>query len=334
MGRRVSAERHGCGEHAQRPRRARLDLPVVGVPVLLACTAAVFANSRTDAVGTGGDIFATTNWAWATFGWQALLLLWRWPLRWLLCALGVNMALCLATAYATGPLDRVSLSRMVMVFWGTASIQVAVAGGARALVRLAERAARAGAERAELLAARQAAERVHADRQRRYRGIGQAVRQLLAGLATAELDPAEARVQQRCAVEASRLRRLIAEHYDAPSPLLHELRACADVAERRGVAVTLETAGILPRIPVQVRRALTEAPIHVLATARTQVRVTVVSIADPPEVEVNVAADAEADGASTRPTGGGADGAHGVEVTWSSEGEGKDRWVRTHWRDR
>jgi len=129
MGRRVSAERHGCGEHAQRPRRARLDLPVVGVPVLLACTAAVFANSRTDAVGTGGDIFATTNWAWATFGWQAMLLLWRWPLRWLLCALGVNMALCLATAYATGPLDRVSLSRMVLVFWGTASIQVAVASG-------------------------------------------------------------------------------------------------------------------------------------------------------------------------------------------------------------
>ena len=175
---------------------------------------------------------------------------------------------------------------------------------------------------------------MHADRQRRYRGIGQAVRQLLAGLATAELDPAEARVQQRCAVEASRLRRLIAEHYDAPSPLLHELRACADVAERRGVAVTLETAGILPRIPVQVRRALTEAPIHVLATARTQVRVTVVSVADPPEVEVSVVADAEADGALARPTGGGADGAHGVEVTWSSEGEGKDRWVRTHWRDR
>lgn len=314
--------------------RARLDLPVVGVPVLLVCTAAVFANSRTDAVHTGGDIFTPTNWAWATFGWQAMLLLWRWPLRWLLCALGVNMAVCLATAYATGPLDRVSLSRMVMVFWGTASIQVAVAGGARGLVRLAERAARAGVERAELLAARQAAERVHADRQRRYRGIGQAVRQLLAGLATGELDPAEARVQQRCAVEASRLRRLIAEHDDAPSPLLHELRACADVAERRDVAVTLETAGTLPRIPVQVRRALTEAPIHVLATARTQARVTVVSVADPPEVEVSVVADAEADGASARPTGGDAGGAHGVEVTWSSEGEGEGRWVRAHWRDR
>ena len=121
---------------------------------------------------------------------------------------------------------------------------------------------------------------------------GPAVRQLLAGLAGGELDPADERVQHRCSVEASRLRRLIAEHDDAPSPLVHELRACADMAERRDVAVTLETAGTLPVVPVQVRRALTEAPIHLLAAARTQARVTVLYGADDGEVEVSVVADA------------------------------------------
>jgi len=314
--------------------RARPYLPIVGVPLLLACTAAVFANSQADTPGTGAGVFSPTNWAWATFGWQAVLLLWRWPLLWLLAALAANMVVCLATAYATGLLDRVSLSRMVVVFWGTASIQLAVAGGATALVRLSERAARAGAERAELLAARQAADEVHADRQRRYRAIGRAVRQLLAGLASGELDPADGRVQDRCAVEASRLRRLIAEHDDAPSPLLHELRACADVAERRDVAVTLETAGVVPPLPVQVRRALTEAPIHVLAAARSHARVTVVSMADPPEVEVSVVADAEADDAYGGAGGSDSGRAHGVEVMWSSEGEGEGRWVRAQWRGR
>jgi hypothetical protein len=306
--------------------RARLALPLVGVPLLLVCTAAVFADSRTGDFEHGGGMFTAFNWAWGSFGWQAMLLLWRWPLRWLLAAIGANVAVCLVSAFATGPVDRVALSRMVVVFWGTSSIQLAVAGGGRALVRAGERAARASAERAELLTARHAADQVHADRERRYRGIGKAVRQLLTGLASGELEPGDAQVKRRCAVEASRLRRLIAEHDDTPSPLLHELRACADVAERRDVAVTLETAGTLPALPVQVRRALTEAPIHVLAAARTEARVTVVARTSPPEVEVSVVADADADAAYRKEAG------EEVEVIWSMQGD--DQWVRSRWRER
>ncbi len=97
------------------------------------------------------------------------------------------------------------------------------------------------------------------------------------------------------------------------------------MAERRDVAVTLETAGSLPVVPVQVRRALTDAPIHLLAAARTQARVTVLYGADDGEVEVSVVADA------APPEGSAAAGPEGVEVHFAREGD--TQWVRARWRN-
>jgi hypothetical protein len=42
---------------------------------------------------------------------------------------------------------------------------------------------------------------------------------------------------------ATQLRRLFAENDDVPDPLVHELSACIDVAERRGLAVSLAVSG-------------------------------------------------------------------------------------------
>ncbi|MGW0762007.1 hypothetical protein ACWD1Y_36985, partial [Streptomyces sp. NPDC002814] len=87
-----------------------------------------------------------------------------------------------------------------------------------------------------------------------------------------------------------RLRRLFVETDDAPHPLLHELRACADIAERRGVRVTLLSYGDLPDLPTSARRELAEGTLLVLATAATRARVTVVTT--PEDVVVSVVADA------------------------------------------
>ena len=55
--------------------------------------------------------------------------------------------------------------------------------------------------------------------------------------------PTTRTVQRRCALAAARLRRLIAESDDVPDPLLHELRACVDLAERNGLPVDLVAVG-------------------------------------------------------------------------------------------
>ena len=314
-------------------------LPVVGgVPLLLLCTAAVMYAVRPPADIDQDDpaqLFAPANWAWGSFGWFALVLLWRWPLRWLVATIGLNTVAVFVMMVAAGGLNQVAASRFTLTTFGTLALQFGVAGGAFVLQRTARRTVTAANERVELDAARQAADEVHADRARRYREVGQAVRAVLAGLAHGQLDPSDPEVQRRSAIGASRLRRLIAEHDEAPEPLMHELRALADVAERRDVAVTLETAGTVPALPVQVRRALTEAPMYLLAAALTQARVTVVSAPDGQELEVSVVADC-GEGPADAP--GGLDGVdmlarhEDIEVTWSNEGG--TWWVRARWRNR
>jgi hypothetical protein len=328
----VGVLRGGARRRARRPDA----VAVLGIVVLLAASAAVV-------VGVGEDhLFIPGNWAWASFGWQAMLVLWRLPMRWLIGALAANAVVTLVAMLAIGPIDRLELSRFALTTYGAGAIQVGVRGGCRFLERLAARAARAATAREQSATARLAADGVHADRQRRYAEIGQAVRRLLTDLANARVDPADGPTRQRCAVEASRLRRLIAERDDAPAPLVHELRACADVAERRGVSVTLETVGTPPSLSIEARRALTEAPMHVLASARSHARVTVfvepawmeapagvdrLGAHDPaPAGAVEVSVVADADPSTVEPASVGA-GPRQVEVRWSREGG--TVWVRT-----
>jgi hypothetical protein len=153
---------------------------------------------------------------------------------------------------------------------------------------------------------------------------------LLVGLARGELDPADRRTQRRCAIEGSRLRRLFAETDDVPDPLLHELRACADIAYSRGVLVDMQVVGELPELSLPVRRALTEAPLHVLAGAQRQARVTVLGRSD--EVAVSVLADASLGEPAELHTP--LDRAPTVTVQESvvaQEGEDR-RWIQARWR--
>ena len=52
-----------------------------------------------------------------------------------------------------------------------------------------------------------------------------------------------------------------------------------DVAERRGVAVEIETAGPLPQVPSPARRVITDAAIAILTAARSQARITLAAVA-------------------------------------------------------
>jgi hypothetical protein len=75
------------------------------------------------------------------------------------------------------------------------------------------------------------------------------------------------------------LRRLLAESDEVAGSLVHELHASADVAERRGVAVEIETAGPLPQVPGPARRVITDAAIAILTDARTHARITLAAVA-------------------------------------------------------
>ena len=177
--------------------------------------------------------------------------------------------------------------------------------------------ARAVRDRERQRTADAVAERLHRDRRQRYAGLDTVP--LLAGLAAGVLDPTDEQVRTRCAVEAGRLRRLFAERDEAPDPLLHELRSCVDTAERRGLTVYLGTRGARPEPPLRVRRALTEPLLTVLATARSQARITL--IGSPATVTVSVVADGDV---PCPPAGNGEvtvthleeDGRHWVEATW------------------
>jgi hypothetical protein len=293
-----------------------------GMSRLLA--AGALAASALAAAGVPGSAVFTASWAWDATGWIGVLLLLRRPLVELAALLAANSGLTLAVLLHDGGADRISLARFATVLYATSVLQLAVALAARALDTTARRATLAAEAEAAVRRRRQVAEQVHASRQGRYQTVRQALTPLLAGLATAALDAADRSTQRRCAVEASRLRRLFAETDDVPDPLLHELRACTDVADRRGVLVDLQVLGRLPALDLAVRRELTEAPMHALAAAEREARVTVMARSD--EVAVSVLAGGRIPDPADLPAPAEA----GVAVT-RQQGEDQ-RWVEARWR--
>jgi|tagenome__1003787_1003787.scaffolds.fasta_scaffold20899010_1 hypothetical protein len=266
------------------------------------------------------DLITVDNWAWGFVGWLGVLLLWHHPLRDLIAFFVLTAGASLAAMISAGQTDRISLARFAVVMCGATVLQGGFAGGARALNAAAAWTASASAARGETELKRAAAQEANAARRRRYRQLERTAAQLLVSLANGRSDPADPTVQRQCAAEAARLRRLFVETDDLPDPLVHELRACTDVAERKGVVVDLVTVGHVPPIPVEVRRALTEAPIEVMTAARTRARITLLGSAD--EVAVSVVADCEEDRYATT-------GSAGVVVS-SSHQDGQT-WVETRW---
>ena len=288
--------------------------------LLLAVDAAVFA-----AVGER-QLFAAANWVWGTLGWFFVLALWGRRVVGLIALLTTHALIALVAVLGHGP-DPVDVARYVMYVYGTFSLPVAVFVGQRD-----DRLAGAGTRRSlgrrpsdgGASGRRGAGPR---DRRDRLALVSSAAGRVLGELAAGQADPNDPEVQRRSVLAAARLRRLIAESDDVPDPLLHELRAAADLAERNGLPIDLVTIGTPPPLPVEIRRRLADPLTGTLADAEGWARLTVVS--GPDEVVVSlVTPDREGPEATGPPPGEYDDG----QVQHLYERDGNIRWAQTRWQ--
>lgn len=263
---------------------------------------------------------AWQNWYFGLGGWFAVLLLFECRISllggFLLLYYGAVLVRLLLLQPSPATLSGVISGSLV-----SAGFQLALAGAAVALRAVAREAAVARRDAEAIELAEAVAAGLHADRRRRHADLSAGAGPLLTGLADRVLDPEAPDVQRRCAIEASRMRRTFAEADEVEDPLLHELTACADLAERRGVGVSVATNGAWPTPPLAVRRALIDGALAALATARTVARVAVTGVDG--TVSVSVVADCDPI-ELPRPD------SHGVEIdVILVDGQ---LWVEAQWR--
>ena len=255
-------------------------------PALAACLAAsVLATTtlRPELLTTSAD------WAFGTVGWLGVVLLFNRPLWELTAFLAAHAAVTVARALTLPPLDQDFVLNLVAGAIGTIGFPLACGIASTALRGVAVRAERAATEAAAGRTTDAVQRRLHETRTARLHRLDTTTEPLLAGLADGRLSPDDPDVRSACAVEASRIRRLLAETDLVDDPLMHELHTGVDVAEQRKVLIELRTAGSWAVPDRAVRRALLDGPLAVLSTARTWAQVSVIGTAD--TVSVGVVAD-------------------------------------------
>ena len=289
-------------------------LPLVVCPILL-------AGSILGALVAPHGVLDHYNWPFTMVGWFAVLVLWRRPLTELIAFYAANVMVGGVMLATLGEASRVNVGRFIALCCGISALQLTVFCGTRMVTAMARRGAEAADELARTRSANIAAEAVQAARRSRYEMITGTVAHLLDGLANGQLDLTDRSARQEVAVAVTRLRRYLVESDEVPDRLWHELQVCADAAERQGIAVDLVApAGLIPTLPVDVRRALTEPIITALAGTATRARITVVASSD--EVVVAILADARLD--SPPPC------LHGA-VEASHDAEGDMLWLQARW---
>jgi hypothetical protein len=266
--------------------------PVPHTVVVSGRVVALTAASAATAVVPDGAHFGAPDWAFGLVGWHlVLLLLDRVPL--LLTALGTNLAVSAGQFLVADVPGRAEVGAAGIVALGTVSVQLAVVVITRMLVGRTGQAMAVAAERDRLTTRVLYAEQWEREQRTVFAGQLGSTLPLLADLADGVLDPRDAGTRRRCALAATQLRRLFAENDEVPDPLVHEVAACVDVAERRGVDVSLAVSGAAVAVPAEVRRELTGPVVATLSAARVRARVSVLRTEE--EVRVAVVVDAGAD---------------------------------------
>ncbi|TDD11243.1 hypothetical protein E1292_06175 [Nonomuraea deserti] len=272
------------------------------------------------------DLIGPIDWGWGSVGWLGVMLLWNRP-RWraeAIAFLSANAGIMLVAMIATGTVDRVSLAKYLMVIVGSVTLQLGYMVGCHTLRVRAEDAALLARRLAADDAWRESAQRIHADRLRRYEAIREVAESMLKQLADGA-DPGDSRVRGDCTAGAMRLRRLITEREEVPDELVSALREHIDAAERRQVLVTAPPFGErLPALPDGVREDLLRAPVAALDGARTRARVTVSAMSA--MVSVAVVADNDDLPVSPDPVREPS----GVVVTYQRQGG--EVWVNSIWQ--
>jgi len=282
---------------------------------------AVAASTAAAAASPAGQMLAV-NWAWGSAGWICVLVLLRRRFAELAWFLAATAAGILGVQVWDG-LNRTDLAGfLALLAWSTGA-QVAVAAGTRALDATARQAAAAAASEHEARERAATAEIIRTARQARWLALQESAVPLVAELAAGTADPGDAQVRTRCAIQAARLRRLLAEGDEVSGSLVHELHASTDVAERRGVAVEIETAGPLPQVPRPARRVITDMAIAILTAARSQARITLAT------VENGIAVSFVADTGAVVPLPGPGDG-----VAIEQQQDSGTLWAEARWTAR
>ncbi|WP_327085418.1 hypothetical protein OIE66_24035 [Nonomuraea sp. NBC_01738] len=259
----------------------RLRLPVVALVV----AAEVLSYTALPAKSTSTGV----DWVFGAANWVGVAVLLDRPLRECAGFLMTHEVTAVLHLFLFDHPTRGALARFATGSVTVVGFPLCVVVVASLLHRLSVSASAAHLELERVRTADAAAAEAHQLRLRRYGELSATAIPLLEGLADRSLDPEDAEVQRECAIEAARMRRLMAETNSVADALLHELRHCAEVADRKGVAVELDTRGRWPEPPPAVRRDLTEAALTVLATASSRARVTVVGTGD--LLSVSVVAD-------------------------------------------
>lgn len=236
-----------------------------------------------------GSTSTSLDWAFGAANWVGLVVLLDRPLRSSVLFLVAHELVALANLLLLAEVARAALARFATGSVTVLGFPLCVAVVAAVLCRIGTAAATATRELERVRTEEAVATESHRRRAQRFAELSGTTVPLLEGLADGALAPDDPEIQRRCAIEAARMRRLFAEVDTVANPLLHELRHCADVADRRGVVVELDARGQVPALPVAVRRDLTEAALTALATAASWARVTMVGAAD--LVSVSVVAD-------------------------------------------
>lgn len=266
-------------------RRRPLPRPVLAAGIAVVLAASVAATTATPAA----DQFGPSDWAFGLIGWHLLLLLIdHAPL--LYATLGAHTAVTVGHFLADGIPGRAALGTAGVVVIGTVAVQLAAAVISRLLSGRSRAAMALAAERDRLASRVLSAEEWERGQRTAFAGHLGATLSLLADLADGLLDPREPDTRRWAALAATQLRRLLAENDDVPDPLVHELSACVDVAERRGVDVSLAVSGTAVDVPDPIRRDLTGPVAAALAMAGTRARVSVLRTDG--EVRVAVVSDA------------------------------------------
>ncbi|MBK1787527.1 hypothetical protein [Prauserella cavernicola] len=255
--------------------------------------------------------FSEVDWSFGLVGWHLFLLLAE-RVAVLIAALCLHVVISLGLFVVPGPPDRGAVGSGMIFLVSIIAFQFAVVVVVWVLHRRAERVGELAAERDRLRTGQALAEQRRLDHRQRFAGQLGATLPLLAGMADGTLDLRAPGTLQRVTLAATQLRRLFAENDDVPDPLVHELSACVDVAERRGLDVSLGVSGETVPVPTAIRRELTGPVITALSLARSRAKVTLLRAAD--DVRVAVVADSGTIDSATS-------GSHGTVVAWYSHGQ-------------
>jgi hypothetical protein len=297
--------------------RGRIPGPLrwVGVAVLLGCSVVM------SGILPPHPLPAPVHWSIGLIGWYGLVLLYDLVIGWVVAFLLAHVAVIGASMVANGA-TTVDVADMGVIFVSVAGFQLGVALSARLLRRIADNAFRTSRAEEELRVREEEAAAAARNHERRYADLRVTTIPLLAGLADGRLDPRDEAVRRRCAVEAARMRRLLTEGEGTTDPLVHELSAIIDVAERHGASVQLSVRGTPGELPEHVRRELLAPISEVLVTARSPARVTVLHGPDQVRVSARCAAPelpiTPPDGAGVSFVESVIDGQVWLETSWRS----------------